>query len=89
MKTIKKVRTPVIKIKIVPEYHDTDFDGVPNYRDCQPFNPNKQDKKIRRKKGEIFNLFGKERSFEEYEDVIMDESSFYLFGKERSIKKEV
>ena len=26
----------------INEGHDTDLDGVPNYRDCQPFNPKRQ-----------------------------------------------
>lgn len=35
-------KTPIIPIKIIKELHDTDWDGVPNYRDCQIFNPHKQ-----------------------------------------------
>lgn len=27
------------KVQWAPEYHDTDQDGVPNYRDCNPWNP--------------------------------------------------
>ena len=26
-------------IRLIPEYHDTDLDGVPNFRDCNPWNP--------------------------------------------------
>ena len=37
-------RTKIIPIKWIPENHDTDWDGVSNYRDCQPFNPNRQGK---------------------------------------------
>ena len=33
----------IIPVKWVQEKHDSDFDGVPNCKDCQPFNPNKQD----------------------------------------------
>ena len=36
-------RTKIIPIRLVQENHDTDWDGVPNYRDCQPLNPWKQD----------------------------------------------
>ena len=36
-------RTPIIPIEWVPDDHDSDWDGVPNYRDCEPFNPRKQD----------------------------------------------
>jgi len=36
MKQIK-----IIPIRLVGDNTDTDMDGVPNYRDCQPFNPNK------------------------------------------------
>ena len=39
-------RTKIIPIRWIDEQHDSDLDGVPNYRDCQPFNPKKQDKKI-------------------------------------------
>lgn len=34
-------RTPIIPIKWINEQHDTDQDGVPNYRDCNPWNPRK------------------------------------------------
>lgn len=34
-------RTPIIPIKWINEQHDSDWDGVPNYRDCQLFNPHK------------------------------------------------
>ena len=27
----------------INENHDTDLDGVPNYRDCNPWNPHEQD----------------------------------------------
>lgn len=33
-------RTPIIPIRWVNEQHDTDRDSVPNYRDCNPWNPN-------------------------------------------------
>ena len=36
-------RTKIIPIKWINEQHDSDWDGVPNYRDCQPFNPRRQD----------------------------------------------
>ena len=36
-------REKVIPIRWVPEHHDIDFDGVPDYRDCEPLNPRKQD----------------------------------------------
>jgi len=36
-------KTKIIPVKWIPDNHDSDWDGVPNYRDCQPFNPNKQD----------------------------------------------
>ena len=39
-------RTKIIPVKWIPDNHDSDWDGVPNYRDCQPFNPNKQDDNI-------------------------------------------
>jgi len=35
-------RTKIIPVRRVPENHDSDWDGVPNYRDCQPFNHNKR-----------------------------------------------
>jgi len=35
-------RTKIIPVKWIPDDHDSDWDGVPNYRDCQPFNPHKQ-----------------------------------------------
>ena len=35
-------RTKIIPVMWIPDNHDSDWDGVPNYRDCQPFNPHKQ-----------------------------------------------
>lgn len=32
-------RTPIIPIRWVDEQHDTDRDAVPNFRDCNPWNP--------------------------------------------------
>jgi len=32
-------RTKIIPIRLIQENHDTDWDGVPNYRDCEPLNP--------------------------------------------------
>ncbi len=39
---MKKV--PIIKIKPMRGIYDSDWDGVPNDRDCQWWNPNKQGK---------------------------------------------
>ena len=36
---IKMKQTPIIPIKWIHDQHDTDQDGVPNYRDCDPWNP--------------------------------------------------
>lgn len=33
----------IIPVKWVPEKHDTDWDNVPDYKDCEPLNPRKQD----------------------------------------------
>ena len=38
--------TKIIPVRWIPDNHDSDWDGVPNYRDCEPFNPNKQDDNI-------------------------------------------
>ena len=38
---MKKIK--IMPIKWINEHHDSDLDGVSNYRDCQPFNPHKQD----------------------------------------------
>ena len=35
-------RLKIIPIRWVNERHDTDRDGVPNWRDCNPWNPKKQ-----------------------------------------------
>ena len=32
-------RTKIIPVKWIHDQHDTDQDGVPNYRDCEPWNP--------------------------------------------------
>ena len=37
-------RTKIIPIRLVENNTDTDWDGVPDKRDCQPLNPRKQDK---------------------------------------------
>lgn len=37
-------RTKIIPIRLVQANHDTDWDGVPNFRDCQPLNPHKHSK---------------------------------------------
>ena len=37
-------RTKIVPVKWIPDNFDSDWDGVPNHRDCEPFNPNKQDK---------------------------------------------
>ena len=36
-------RTKIIPIRLVQANHDTDWDGVPDYKDCQPLNPRKQE----------------------------------------------
>jgi len=36
-------RTKIVPVRWVPDNFDSDWDGVPNYRDCEPFNPNRQD----------------------------------------------
>ena len=39
MRTTKFVPVKTVPIYLVPEKHDTDWDGVPNNRDCDPWNP--------------------------------------------------
>lgn len=39
----------------IKESHDSDWDGVPNYRDCQPFNPRMQDDLLQ----DLKNLYSK------------------------------
>jgi len=40
-------RTKIIPVRWIPENHDSDLDGVPNYRDCDIFNPYKQDENVK------------------------------------------
>ena len=35
-------RNHIIPVRWIHDQHDTDQDGVPNYRDCDPWNPHKQ-----------------------------------------------
>lgn len=42
MRTTKFIPVKTVPIYLVPEKHDTDRDGVPNNRDCNPWNPNIQ-----------------------------------------------
>jgi hypothetical protein len=42
MKTTKIVKVKTIPIRWVNEKHDTDRDGLPNYKDCNPWNPHEQ-----------------------------------------------
>ena len=37
---MKRIRT--VPIRVMPAYKDSDRDGVPNFIDCQPYNPFKQ-----------------------------------------------
>ena len=39
----KMKRTKIVPVRWIDEQHDSDWDKVPNYRDCQPFNPHRQD----------------------------------------------
>jgi len=39
MRTTKFIPIKTVPIYLVPEKHDTDWDGVPNNRDCNPWNP--------------------------------------------------
>ena len=40
-------RTKIVPVRWISENHDSDWDGVPNYMDCQPFNPRRQDDDIK------------------------------------------
>lgn len=46
---MKIKKTPIIPIRLIQENHDIDWDGVPNFRDCQPLNPLRQDNIFRKK----------------------------------------
>ena len=39
---MKKIK--ILPVRWIPEKHDTDGDGVPNCKDCNPWNPHKQGK---------------------------------------------
>jgi len=39
MRTTKFIPVKTVPIYLVTENHDTDWDGVPNNRDCNPWNP--------------------------------------------------
>jgi len=41
-KDIKVINPKPIQMKLKRELHDTDSDGVPNFADCNPWNPNEQ-----------------------------------------------
>jgi len=38
--------TKIVPVKWIPDNFDSDWDGVPNYKDCEPFNPHKQDDNV-------------------------------------------
>jgi len=35
-------RTKIVPVRWIDEQHDSDLDGVPNFRDCNPWNPHEQ-----------------------------------------------
>lgn len=73
----EKIIDPIIskKIWIQDRITDSDFDGVPNYRDCEIFNPNRQHifKKEPIRKKELLSMTG---------DIsVFDSDSFYKIKK--------
>ena len=71
------MKEKIIPIKWINEGHDSDWDKVPNFRDCQPFNPNKQDKPEIRRKKELLVMEGD----------ISDPESFHYRKLKKIMKK--
>ena len=80
MKKVKIIKIKPMPIVWVNEKHDTDNDGVPNYFDCNPWNPNQQgwlhDKLKKRK--QIPEEATKETIDAEYE---VKKPKGYLYGR--------
>ena len=71
-------RTKIIPVKWIPDGHDSDWDGVPNYRDCDIFNPYKQDFLSKKKEKQLQQAIKEHERKQKKKEKKMDEMNIMM-----------